>query len=737
MADGPDAPSKWDIVREFEDAMTAAGFIVPGGVITDTADFQRLDAPGDKKNRQNGFYKLITAGDWPVGWFGDWKDAGNVTQWAHRSKDTLTKAERDTIKLEHARLKAEELAARAMRAAEVAEDASKYWKEAGSDAGQHPYIARKQIQARGVRIHIASDQTELLAVPMWAFDADGNAGLQSLQMISPDGVKRFLKAGRVDGCFFSIKGQADIVVICEGYATAASIWEATGFSVVAAFNSGNLTAVAKAFKEHRPGATLLIAGDDDRHVPEDWKTRGGGKPWVNAGRLKTEAAAKASKARWVLPSFPTDEGGPTDFNDLHRLTSLGEVKAQIVAAMHEQQGVEDDDGEAVQRVTAAFDETWRKKLLLSSAGLPDGANVENVALYLLNMRLLKDRLAFNRFSQEIEVDAASMEDHHAAEFRRIMHADCFRAKKPDVYDEMTAIARRNAFDPLLDYLSGLRWDGVPRLDTWLHRYAGAERSGYSAAVGRSFLIGAVARARDSGCKMDTMLILEGRQGLGKSTLLRYLFGDRFFIDHLPDFNNKDSFQQLQGAWCVEVAELGAMAKAEVKDIKQFMSRLVDKYRPPFARVPVQLGRRVVFAGSVNPEEGGYLKDQTGNRRFWPVMCHAADLAGVLADRNQIWAEAVMEYEAGTPWHLTDEGAIAEAERQQEMRREVHPWETLIRAYLVGQWSITVSDIIGSVLRLPSDRQSTATVRQVAAALNACGWVQDEQSVGEKVWRRPE
>jgi predicted P-loop ATPase len=237
--------------------------------------------------------------------------------------------------------------------------------------------------------------------------------------------------------------------------------------------------------------------------------------------------------------------------------------------------------------------------------------------------------------------------------------------------------------------------------------------------------------------MDTMLILEGRQGLGKSTLLRYLFGDRFFIDHLPDFNNKDSFQQLQGAWCVEVAELGAMAKAEVKDIKQFMSRLVDKYRPPFARVPVQLGRRVVFAGSVNPEEGGYLKDQTGNRRFWPVMCHAADLASVLADRNQIWAEAVMEYEAGTPWHLTDEGAIAEAERQQEMRREVHPWETLIRAYLVGQWSITVSDIIGSVLKLPSDRQSTATVRQVAAALNACGWVQDEQSVGEKVWRRPE
>jgi putative DNA primase/helicase len=738
MADGHDQPTKWDIVREFEDAMQRAGFIVPGGVIADTADFQRIDAPGDKKGRQNGFYKLLTNGAWPVGWFGDWKDAGNVTQWAHRSKDTLTKSERETIKREHARLKADEAAARAVRAAEVAEDASKFWKAASTDATQHPYVERKEITARGVRIHTASEGTELLAVPMWAFDEDGNPGLISLQMIGPDGSKRFLKAGRVDGCFFSIKGQADLVVICEGYATAASIWEATGFSVVAAFNAGNLANVAREFKRHRPGATLLIAGDDDQHVPADWKERGKGKPWVNAGRLKTEAAAKAVGARWLLPSFPTEEGRPTDFNDLHRMCGLGEVKAQIAGALRDTDEMNpyDDDGEAVARVEAAFDESWRKKVRLNGSGNPDGANVENVALYLTHYRLLKNRLAFNRFSQEIEVDGASMEDHHAAEFRRIMHADEFKAKKPDVYDEMMAIARRNSFDPLLDYLAGLRWDGVPRLGTWLARYAGAEASEYTAEVGRSFLIGAVARARVSGCKMDTMLILEGAQGLGKSTLLRYLFGDRFFVDHLPDFNNKDSFQQLQGAWCVEVAELGAMAKAEVKDIKQFMSRLVDKFRPPFARVPVQLGRRVVFAGSVNPEEGGYLKDQTGNRRFWPVMCRAVDLAGILNDRNQLWAEAVMEFEHGTPWHLTDEGVIAAAQHQQELRREIHPWETLIRVHLQNQWEVSVSDIIANVLKLPADRQSSQTVRQVAAALNACGWVPGNDRGAEKIWKKP-
>jgi predicted P-loop ATPase len=317
-----------------------------------------------------------------------------------------------------------------------------------------------------------------------------------------------------------------------------------------------------------------------------------------------------------------------------------------------------------------------------------------------------------------------------------MHADNFKAKKPDVYDEMMSVARRSSFDPLLDYLGGLRWDGTSRLASWLHRYAGADLNRYTEAVGRAFLIGAVARARVPGCKMDTMLILEGPQGLGKSTLLRYLFGDRFFIDHLPDFQSKDAFQQLQGAWCVEVAELGAMAKAEVKDIKQFMSRLVDKYRPPFARVPISTGRRVVFAGSVNPEEGGYLKDQTGNRRFWPVMCHNADLAGILADRNQIWAEAVMEYEAGVPWHLVEDDIIAEAQHQQEARREIHPWETLIRAHLLTQWEATIPEIIANVLKLPADRQTAQTVRQVAAAIHACGWVPDESRPNQKVWIKP-
>jgi predicted P-loop ATPase len=137
-----------------------------------------------------------------------------------------------------------------------------------------------------------------------------------------------------------------------------------------------------------------------------------------------------------------------------------------------------------------------------------------------------------------------------------------------------------------------------------------------------------------------MPVLEGEQGTGKSTALRYLFGDRFFIDHLPDFHSKDSFQQLQGAWCVEVAELSALSKADVKDVKQFLSRLVDKFRPPFGRLPIQVPRRSVFWGTVNPEEGGYLRDPTGARRFWPIETKRIDTDAILRDRDQLWAEAV-------------------------------------------------------------------------------------------------
>ncbi|TKD50561.1 VapE domain-containing protein [Sphingomonas baiyangensis] len=716
-------PSQSEVERAFFDAMMAAGFN-PGRIDADTKDFVRFDAPGDKKGRQNGFYKL-KHGRFPVGWFGDWK-TGEQHQWQHDFGRELTKKERADIKAEQRRLKAEAEVAREAKHREVAERASELWKKASTEVEAHPYLERKRIAvARGLRSMTAADGTSLLVVPMYAFDHAGKPQLTSLQMIADDGGKRFLKAGRVDGTFFSLKGDASLIVLCEGVATGFSIWQATGASVVCAFNSGNLIEVAKEFQRHRPNAQLLIAGDDDAIAPHDWAERGGGRPWVNAGAKKAEAAAKAVGCRWILPVFADGpDRGRTDFNDLHLREGEPVVRGQIIGAYRSVEPEDSEPGAELIEPEFAQDESWRQRLPKNSNGNPDGANVQGVALYIENHRLMRGRLAWNSFTQAVELDGNEMGDHHVAEFRRIMHADHFRSKKSDVADEMLAEARRHTHDPLKDYLTGIEWDGKARLDTWLADYAGADASPFVSTIGRKFMIGAVARALDPGSKMDTMLILEGEQGIGKSTMIRFLFQDRFFVDHLPDFHSKDSFQQLAGAWVVEVAELAALSKADVGDVKKFLSRVVDKFRPPFGRLPVSIPRRCVFVGSVNPEEGtGYLKDPTGGRRFWPVEVRAVNLDAILRDRDQLWAEAVAYYHEREPWHLTEQPIIEQAAQEQEARRDVDPWETAIRRYLADNVFdyVTIAQLMTGALNLGYDKQDPRALRRVGAILRGMKW----------------
>lgn len=311
--------------------MAASGLIVPGGIVANTPGFTRFDGPGDKPGRANGFY-LLRTGEWPVGWYGDWKQQFEES-WSFHDKRSLSAADRNALNREQNRIRRELADAKSLRWAEVAEDATRLWNAAGTaaiDPRSHPYVVAKQIDPRGLRTHMARDGTALVAVPMYAFDKDGKALLQSLQMIDTIGAKRFLKAGRVEGCFFPIKGSDERIVICEGVATAATIWEATGFTAVAAFNAGNLVHVAKSFELHRRKAELIIAADDDKHLPRDWRERSQGRPWVNVGVIKGKAAADG-RARLVLPAFADDSTAPTDFNDLARLEGLAVVKAQIAS----------------------------------------------------------------------------------------------------------------------------------------------------------------------------------------------------------------------------------------------------------------------------------------------------------------------------------------------------------------------------------------------------------------------
>jgi len=243
------------------------------------------------------------------------------------------------------------------------------------------------------------------------------------------------------------------------------------------------------------------------------------------------------------------------------------------------------------------------------------------------------------------------------------------------------IAYRAQYDPLRDYLLNLTWDGERRLDTWLTKYCGSPDSAYTRIVGRKFMISAAARALQPGCKCDAMMILEGKQAIGKSTLGFVMAGPGWFTDQVGDVTSKDSSERLQGAWIVEIPEMDKFNRAEANAVKDFLSRREDRYRPAYGRNVVNRPRRCVFLGTINPDGSGYLRDTTGNRRFWPVECNGRINVPLLeSKRDQLWAEAVIAFQDGEEWwiHESDEDLIS---KEQDTRRDEDIWEPVIDKWL--------------------------------------------------------
>lgn len=198
-------------------------------------------------------------------------------------------------------------------------------------------------------------------------------------------------------------------------------------------------------------------------------------------------------------------------------------------------------------------------------------------------------------------------------------------------------------------------------------------------IGALWLISAVARIFRPGVKADHMLILEGPQGARKSTALKVLAGEEWFTDELPELGSKDAALHMQGIWLVEIAELDAIGRAEVSRIKAFLTRTTDRFRPPYGRYTVEVPRQCVFAGTVNPDT--YLRDETGNRRFWPLRCGTIDIAALARDRDQIWAEAVARFRAGAIWWIDDATLLAAAKAEQEARYQGDAWDARIDRWL--------------------------------------------------------
>lgn len=293
------------------------------------------------------------------------------------------------------------------------------------------------------------------------------------------------------------------------------------------------------------------------------------------------------------------------------------------------------------------------------------------------------------------------------------------------------VAREHPFHPIRQYFESLEWDRVPRIDTWLPTYCGAPISEYTHAVGAKFLIGAVARVYKPGCKNDCCLVLEGRQGIMKSTALRVL-ADPWFTDHIADLGSKDSQMQIHGVLIVEVAELDAMSKSEASRVKAFMSTSTDRFRPPYGKHLINVPRESVFAGTVN-DGIRYLKDETGARRFWPVRCTQVDITKLRQDRDQLWAEAVARFKQEESWWLDSFALIDEAEEQQAARYDSDPWLEKIRAYIEGKPSVSIVQILDHCIQKPTERQMQADKNRVGRCLRFLEWT--ERRVGSAGERR--
>jgi len=343
-------------------------------------------------------------------------------------------------------------------------------------------------------------------------------------------------------------------------------------------------------------------------------------------------------------------------------------------------------------------------------------------------------VSYNRFADRLLFKRESEPDHlldEPALDRLWLEVDRqfnFRPTKDFFRIVVSDLARQNSFHPVSDYLGALHWDKQPRLDTWLVTYGGASDSEYSRAVGALVLIAAVRRVKHPGCKFDELLVLESPQGSLKSSALKRLCKDEnWFSDDLPlDAESKIVIEKTQGKWILEAAELSGLKRSEVEHLKSFLSRQVDNARLAYDRLTTERARHFIVVGTTNSEN--YLKDSTGNRRFWPLRVGKFDLEKLEADRDQLWAEAVEREATGESIRLREE-LWPMAGVQQERRRVQHPWETLLEEVLGDMKGKVLVEAVWEIVGVQSGRRTHAQAVELGDVMKRLGFQKAKKSAG--------
>ena len=366
-------------------------------------------------------------------------------------------------------------------------------------------------------------------------------------------------------------------------------------------------------------------------------------------------------------------------------------------------------------------DAWKTQLKITDKGAL-AATIDNVAIILRNDPNFKDVLALNEMDHNIVArkslpwrkvrgDSQWIDADDSA-LRYYLERVYGLSSKDKTYDAVNVVAGENKFHPVREYLDSCTWDGIPRVETLLVDYLGAEDTEYTRAVTRKTLTAAVARIYKPGCKFDYMLTLRGRQGLGKSGIIAKLGGE-WYSDTFSTVQGKEAYEQVLGVWLVEVGELAGMRKAEAETIKLYISKQTDRFRPAYGRRMQEFPRQCIFIGTTNEQE--FLRDSTGNRRYWVVDTPnkpGKDMWSELTPEvvKQVWAEAVELFKQGEKLYLSRE--LEKVARQiQSDYEEENPKVGVVAEYLERLLPVGWDDLDTYTRRQWLETDAVGTVRR--------------------------
>jgi hypothetical protein len=350
--------------------------------------------------------------------------------------------------------------------------------------------------------------------------------------------------------------------------------------------------------------------------------------------------------------------------------------------------------------------------------------VHNLILVMGNAPEWAGRIRLNEFSGQIAVDGKDLDDVGPIILKAALERDWIPEKIPtgDVLDALSVVASRAPFHPVRDYLDSLTWDGVERIPTFFGDHCGCANDDYHMAVARSLFVSSVARIYRPGCKVDTMVILESEQGMGKTKLWLTLYGE-WCSEVTASLSDKDFYAGLRGVWAVDFAELDAFSKSETTQIKRILTSQSDSYRPHYGRSIQVFPRQSIFVGGTNRDD--WNTDATGARRFLPVrIVDRIDIDAIASARDQLWAEAVVRFKQDEIWW-----EIPNAQERQEDTYQGDPWEDVIAGYLVGREEITVSVILSDCLRIETGKQNRADQMRASSVLKRLDWERKRRGKG--------